>query len=97
MTKKKNKKFTWGDLKRITNNIADRHLPDEVIIWTDRDDDAAAFIVKGVERLSEDYLRDDEGCSPRSVVVDNIEKDETFDPKDWPVVLHKGQRILYAE
>lgn len=102
MSKKtKEKKFTWETLRKIANSIPEDRIKDEVIIWTDRDDDASAFAVKCVERLSEDYIFDgDEGCAPRSIMKETIEEEKaagTYSEQEFRVILHKGQRILYAE
>jgi len=97
---KKKKPFTWATLKKIVSKIPNDRLNDEVIIWTGRDDDASGFIVKDVEILKEDHLQDDEGCTSKSVMKETIDEEKkagTHDPTDYPVVLYKGQRILYAE
>jgi len=95
------KKFTWSDLKRIANRIPKDRLKDEVIIWTDRDDDAAAFKVNGVQRLEEDYIFDqDDGCAPKSVMKELIADEKaagTYDPDEYYLIHPKGRRILYAE
>ena len=100
MADKKKKTLTWAEMKKIVNRIPKDRLKDEVIIWTDRDDDASAFRVRSVDRLEEDYLSGEEGCIPRSV-VNSLKKD---DPEQWEdefkdahIVHQKGKRIIYAE
>lgn len=96
----KKKTMTWAEMKKIVNRIPKNRLKDEVIIWTDRDDDASAFRVRSVDRLDEDYFSGEEGCVPRSV-VNELKRD---DPEQWEdefadstIVHHKGKRIIYAE
>jgi hypothetical protein len=37
MAKKKEKTFTWADLKRVANRMSKERLKDSVLIWTDRE------------------------------------------------------------
>lgn len=93
----KQKRFTWKDLKKIVNAIPDNRLKDDVIIWTDRDDDASGFRVKEAFPLEENYVKGEEGCFPQSELKDMKRFDDDFDPKDHPVLHKKGKMIIYAE
>lgn len=87
----KNKIFTWYDLKRVIDKMPVSRLKDEVRGWRDEE----GVMVTGVEVLKEDYHEDgDVGTWPRSVMLDNLGDD---DEDDYPLVFHKGTRILRVE
>jgi len=93
-TPKKEKLFTWADLKKAVVRIPDELLKEPVRIWTD---DEQCYVISDVERLIEDYVFDgDEGVAPRSIMKNS-------DPENWKeykdeyyTVYPKGCRIINA-
>ncbi len=83
------KKFTWADLKKAVNELPEDQLNDTVIIWGDE----IALQITSIQALEEDYLRDDEGCTPRSALQDHLDENPQ-DIEEFPVVLKKGTFII---
>lgn len=94
---KKDKKFTWADLKKAVNKIPEKNLKKEVIVWNISDE--SAMTITDVEILKEDYLFDgDEGCAPKSVMKEAIAEAKRDGLEDeYPVVHIKGTRVLNGE
>ena len=93
---KKEKDFTWADMKRVVNRMPPDLLKLKVYIWPDEEE--RALVVTGINRLREDYVYDgDVACCPKSIM-------KAGDPQDWKekkdeyyVVHPKGTRIINAE
>lgn len=92
---KKEKVFTWADLKRAVNKMPENRLKDPVVIWND---DETCYQVTDVEVLNEDYRHDgDEGVIPNSVMKENYDDyKQGIKDGDYNVVYPKGTRIINA-
>lgn len=84
---KKDKKYTWGDLKKFVNKLPPQELKKAVRWWGEE----RGGEVKFADRLEEDYVRTDEGCEPASV-QDYEEGDEHY-----PIIFSKGTPIISVD
>jgi hypothetical protein len=81
------KKFTWGDLKSIINELPTSELEKQVVWWGEE----VGGTINKVLILDEDYVATDYGCEPASV-QEYEEGDE-----EYPIAYEKGTPILMED
>lgn len=88
--KKKDKVFTWADLKKIVNKMPAKLLKGEVRWWGEE----KGGTVQYVHILEEDYHDDgDVGTMPKSIMLENLEPGED----EYDLVFEKGTHILNVD
>jgi hypothetical protein len=80
----------WADLKKAANELSEEQLQRPIFMWG-----VESGCKLEMEVLEEDYLDDDEGCSPRSVMVESLDEGESIE--DYEVIHTKGTVILSAD
>ncbi len=85
-------KFTWADLKKVTDVMSDKKLQQEVIIWTD---DEKGYLIEEIIVAKEDYVYHidypEDGSSPISA-LDLNDEDKPY----YKVSIKKGERVISA-
>lgn len=96
---RKDKKFTWADMKRIVNRIPPEILKQEIVIWPE--DEERGLKINCIEILKEDYVHDgDNATAPKSIMKESMTKeewDEAQEDGEYYLIFPKGMRIINAE
>lgn len=90
------KKFTWGDLKKIASELPEEMLNKSVVFWYE--DNEGGSVVSDCEILDEDYLFDgDEGCARETDIRTGYDSPEEWEinKDEHYVVYAKGFPILH--
>lgn len=83
--------LTWGELKKIVNEMPEEFLQNQVYAWNANDADPQGLPINSILKLQEDYVYDgDEGCDPLSIAKESGE----YDPDEHYIVHHAGTIIL---
>lgn len=86
-----NNKLTWGELKKIVNEMPEELLQNQVCAWNANDASPPGLLISSVQKLPENYVYDgDEGCAPLST----FKNDGEYDAHENYVVHPTGTVIL---